>query len=67
MLGEATSSVDQATEKKIIESIKFFKGKKTIVIVTHRLFTVKDCDKIFFVDKGKVTKHGHPKKILNNI
>ena len=67
ILDEATSSLDQATEKRIIESIKFFKGKKTIIIVTHRLFTVKNCDKIFFVDKGKVTKQGYPKKIFNNI
>ena len=67
ILDEATSSLDQATEKRIIESIKFFKGKKTIIIVTHRLFTVKNCGKIFFVDKGKVTKQGYPKKIFNNI
>ena len=49
---------------------KFFrslKGKKTLIVVTHRLSTVKNCDKIFFIEKGKITKEGSPKEILNNI
>ena len=67
ILDEATSSLDQETEKKIIESIQFLKRKKTIIIATHRLVTVKNCDKIFFIDKGKITKQGYPKEILGNI
>ena len=64
ILDEATSSLDQATEKKIMESIQFLKRKKTLIIATHRLFTVKNCDKIFFIDKGKITKQGSPEEIL---
>ena len=67
ILDEATSSLDQLTEKKIMESIQFLKRKKTLIIATHRLFTVKNCDKIFFIDKGKITKQGSLEKILNNI
>ena len=67
ILDEATSSLDQLTEKKIIESIQFLKRKKTLIIITHRLATIKDCDKIFFIDKGKITKQGYPKEILGNI
>ena len=67
ILDEATSSLDQSTEKKIIESIEVLKGKKTLIVITHRLYTVEKCDKIFFIDKGQITKHGHPKEILNNI
>ena len=67
ILDEATSSLDQSTEKKIMESIQFLKRKKTLIIVTHRLFTVKNCDKIFFIEKGKIIKHGLPEEILNNI
>ena len=67
ILDEATSSLDQATEKKIMESIQFLKRKKTLIIITHRLVTVKNCDKIFFIDKGKITKQGSPEEILNNI
>ncbi len=66
ILDEATSSLDQQTEKKIIESIQLLKRKKTLIIITHRLATIKDCDKIFFIDKGKITKQGHPKEILGN-
>jgi ABC-type multidrug transport system fused ATPase/permease subunit len=67
ILDEATSSLDQQTEKKIIESIQLLKRKKTLIIITHRLVTIKDCDKIFFIDKGKITKQGYPKEILGNI
>ena len=67
ILDEATSSLDQLTEKKIIESIELLKGKKTLIVITHRLYTVESCDKIFFIDKGQITKHGHPKEILNKI
>ena len=67
VLDEATSSLDQLTEKKIMESVQFLKRQKTILIATHRLFTVENCDKIFFIDKGKIIKQGTPKEILNNI
>ncbi len=67
ILDEATSSLDQSTEKKIIESIQLLKRKKTLIIITHRLSTVKNCDKIFFIDKGKITKQGPPEKMLENI
>ena len=67
ILDEATSSLDQLTEKKIMESIQFLKRKKTLIIVTHRLVTVKNCDKVFFIEEGKITKQGSPEKILNNI
>ena len=64
---EATSSLDISTEEKIMDSIQFLKRKKTLIIITHRLSTVKNCDKIFFIDKGKIIKQGTPKEILNNI
>ena len=67
ILDEATSSLDQLTEKKIMESVQFLKRQKTIIIATHRLFTVENCDKLFFIDKGKISKQGTPKEILNNI
>jgi len=67
ILDEATSSLDQITEEKIMKSIQFLIRKKTLIIITHRLFTVKNCDKIFFIDKGKIIKQGSPEKVLNNI
>ena len=66
ILDEATSSLDQATEKKIMESVNFLKKTKTLIIITHRLTTVKNCDKIFMFDKGKIVKQGSPNEILNS-
>ena len=66
ILDEATSSLDQSTEKKIMESIHLFKRKKTLIIITHRLRTVENCDAIFFFDKGTITKQGPAKEILKD-
>jgi len=55
---EATSSLDGITEKMIMEAINNFIGKKTIVMIAHRLKTVQNCDQIFFIDKGKVVDQG---------
>ena len=67
VLDEATSSLDQTTEKKIMESINFLKRKKTLIIITHRLSTVKNCDKVFFIEEGKIIKQGSPQTMLNNV
>ena len=64
ILDEATSSLDNSTEKQIMDSIELLKRKITLLTVTHRLSTVNKCDKIFFIDKGKITKQGKPKEIL---
>ena len=66
ILDEATSSLDNLTEKKIMDSVQSLKRKKTLIIVTHRLTTVNKCDKLFFINKGKITKQGSPKEVLNN-
>lgn len=47
ILDEATSSLDSTNEKKIMDSIKLLKGKKTIIIVSHRESTLSFCDRIF--------------------
>ena len=55
---EATSSLDGVTEKMIMESINNFSGKKTIIMIAHRIKTVQGCDQIFFMDKGQVVDKG---------
>lgn len=47
ILDESTSSLDIETEKKIIEEIKFLKNKKTVIIISHRLSSLKYCDSIY--------------------
>lgn len=61
---EATSSLDGISEKMIMKAIESFIGRKTIIVVAHRLKTVKGCDKIFFIDKGKVLDHGTYEELI---
>lgn len=58
VLDEATSALDTETEQFIQKSIEEFSGKKTIVIVAHRLSTIKNCDKIFVLDEGRIAEQG---------
>ncbi|WP_432697797.1 ABC transporter ATP-binding protein [Marinobacterium sp. YM272] len=54
VLDEATSALDGATEKAVMDAIYDFSGKKTIVMIAHRLTTVEKCDLIYSVDGGLV-------------
>ena len=55
---EATSALDGETETAISQSIKDLTGKKTLVLIAHRLQTVKDCDVIYLFDGGKLVAEG---------
>lgn len=55
---EATNSLDANNEKEIIENLERFFYGRTVVIVAHRLSTVKNADKIVVLDKGKVVEEG---------
>ena len=56
-LDEATSSLDVNTETQILEELKVFK-EKTIISVAHRINTLKNCDKIYCFDNGKIVDEG---------
>lgn len=58
ILDEATSALDNATEKDVMTSINSQKGSKTIIIVAHRLSTLKNCDRIISIEKGKIANKG---------
>lgn len=62
---EATSSLDGITERMIMEAIHNFSGKKTIIMIAHRLKTVQKCDKIFFLDKGSVIDEGTYNQLMD--
>ncbi len=51
---EFTSSLDSRTEEGILENIKRYKGKRTIIIISHKLSTLKDCDRIIEVVNGTI-------------
>ena len=56
ILDEATSALDNDTEAAIMESINRLHGKKTLVIIAHRLQTIEKCDMVFRVENGKIVK-----------
>jgi len=66
LFDEATSALDNETQESINQAIENLKGEYTILIIAHRLSTVIDCDKIFVVDKGKITDSGSHKELLKN-
>ena len=66
MLDEATSSLDGITEDVIIEAIKNLSHKKTIIMIAHRLSTVKECDAIHLISNGKIKHSGSYDFLMSN-
>lgn len=56
ILDEATSALDNDTEKAIMESVNSLHGKKTLVIIAHRLQTIEKCDMVYRVKDGKIER-----------
>ncbi len=56
VLDEATSALDNDTEAAIMESINHLHGRKTLIIIAHRLQTIEKCDIVYRVEEGSVTK-----------
>ncbi len=61
---EATSALDGITEDVILEAIHHLAHKKTIVIIAHRLSTVKECDCIYFLEQGRIVSQGTYQELL---
>lgn len=53
-LDEATSSLDGDTERLVVESIEALKGKKTIVVIAHRMSTLSPCDRVLTMSEGRL-------------
>ncbi len=53
---EATSALDNDTEAAVMEAVNSFHGKKTMVIIAHRLNTIEKCDIIYKVENEKLVK-----------
>jgi ABC-type multidrug transport system fused ATPase/permease subunit len=58
VLDEATSALDSLTENAIMDAIKYLSHKKTIIIIAHRITTVKNCDVIYIMDRGIIVDSG---------
>ena len=55
---EATNSLDTRNERVIVDNLKEFYGGKTVVVVAHRLSTVKSADEILVMDQGRIVEQG---------
>lgn len=56
VLDEATSALDNDTEKAIMEAINRLHGRKTLIIIAHRLQTIENCDMVYRVENGRVRR-----------
>lgn len=59
ILDEATSALDADTESSITKSILELRGDVTIIVVAHRLSTIKNADKIYYLERGKIVAEGN--------
>jgi len=64
VLDEATSSLDTDTESGVMDAVRDLHGKKTILIVAHRLSTVEACDYLYRLEQGKIIDEGPPESML---
>lgn len=62
---EATNALDANNEKEIMEHLHDFYRGKTVVVVAHRLSTVRDADKIVVIDQGKIAEEGTHQQLID--
>lgn len=61
---EATSALDAQNERIIREALQALSGKVTMIFVAHRLSTLKECDRVLWLDGGRIVRDGPPEEVL---
>ena len=61
---DCLSAVDARTEKKVLNNLNIYLKDKTAIIITHRIFSLFDFDKIIVLDEGKIVEQGHHISLL---
>lgn len=67
ILDEATSALDSETESAVMEAIDSLIGSKTLIIIAHRLTTIKNCDKVYEIRNGKAIERDKDEVISNEL
>jgi ABC-type multidrug transport system fused ATPase/permease subunit len=67
VLDEATSALDGGTEESISSDIQKLKGSTTVVLIAHRLSTVRDADLVLYMDKGEIVARGTFEEVRNAV
>lgn len=65
VLDEATSSLDTVSEKEVQQAVAHLHGKVTMLIIAHRLATVRECDEIVYIDAGRLAARGTFEELLS--
>ena len=65
ILDEATSSVDSFTEEKIFKSLREKRRGLSTIVISHRLFSIKDADRIYFLQEGGIIEQGAYTELLS--
>ena len=66
VMDEATSALDDQTEQEIVKEIDQLKGKKTMIVIAHRLTTLKHCNRIYKLENGRVVAVGSYKELIKD-
>jgi ABC-type bacteriocin/lantibiotic exporter with double-glycine peptidase domain len=66
ILDEATSALDIQTEKSVMDAINNFEKNITVIVIAHRLNTIKNCNIIFKIENGKLVNRGTYDELINN-
>ncbi|MEX0686770.1 MAG: ABC transporter ATP-binding protein [Balneolales bacterium] len=64
VMDEATSALDNITESIIMNAIEKLKGKKTVIMIAHRISTVKNCDTIYYMENGHIIQSGSYESLI---
>ena len=67
VLDEATSSLDGQSESDISDSINDMRGEITVILIAHRLSTVKNADKVVYLEGGKIVSVGTFEEVRKNV
>ena len=65
-MDEATAALDNETERAFMSALENFSGKKTIILIAHRLTTVKNVDQIFFLQNSRLLSSGSYQSLKEN-
>ncbi|EKD70798.1 MAG: ABC transporter related protein [uncultured bacterium] len=63
-MDEATSSLDNETEQEVINSIQTLRGIKTLIVIAHRMSTIRHCNVIYKLEAGRVIANGSYEEVV---
>jgi len=62
-MDEATAALDNTTEREFMQALEAMSGHKTMIMIAHRLSTVKNCDRLYLIQDGQITTVGTYKEL----